>query len=265
MNASGPLFLGDLHAGSHHAPWPLERLPQQPQYLESRYLVACLDHALQSAPKRIGMLILTGDLVDGRNPKGQGCGLFSPKLSDQVEASIELTRKFAERADVTLRVSGTDYHDDIHNPLLALDLELRVAKVRQVFNLRMPNGHILNVAHHPKGGGVMYEGTKLDQEQRLMRLAADVGKVPKARWIVRAHLHTFRVFRTPTSEVVLLPCWKRPDAHAMKGNLFGWQPDIGFVLMDRDDAASSGYTFRETLYDNPPQEVLDAESFENVA
>lgn len=263
--SSGPVFIGDLHSGSHHAAWPLNRLPEIPGHLESRYLVECLKHALDAAPRRIGTLVLTGDLIDGRNPKGQGTGLFSPKLSEQVEGSIELLEPWATRADVVIRVGGTDYHDDVQNPLLALDHALGVRKVRQVFNLRMDNGEILNVAHHPSGGGALYMGTKLDKEQRLMRLAADAAKVPFARWIVRGHLHEFNIYRNRRSEIVLLPCWKLADTHAKKGNYFGWQPDIGFVVMDRDAGASSGYVFREFLYDNPKQEVVDAATIEDVA
>lgn len=255
-----PFFLGDLHIGSHHAGYPSARLPETPPRLETKYLNDCLDHALQSMPKRVSHLVLMGDLIEGRNPKGQGTGLYSAKFKDQVEAAIEIIAPFAKRADYVLRVKGTDYHDDIHDPLYAMDQALGVHKARQVFDLRMPNGRVLNAAHHPSGGGAMYMGTKLDKEQRLMRLAADEMKVAKATWIVRAHLHTFSIFKNRSCEVVLLPCFKLPDAHSIKGNLYGWQPDIGTVLMDRDTKSEFGYTFRENLYSNPPQEVFDVEN-----
>lgn len=259
MSWQGAVFVGDTHVGGHHALYPAARLPEFPKYPGIRYLADCWHHALDALPRKIPLLVFTGDLIEGTNRKAQSIGLFSARLSDQVEAAIELLAPLARRAETVLRVSGTDYHDDAHNPLLALDIALKVKKARQVFNLDMGTG-ILNVAHHPKGGGVMYEGTKLDQEQRLMRLAAEAGKVPKARWIVRGHLHNFRHFRTPTSEVVLLPCWKLPDAYAMKGNLFGWQPDLGLVVMDRDRKAASGYLFRENLYDLPKVDIDSEET-----
>lgn len=261
----GPLFIGDLHVGSHHAIYPPERLPEFPKYLEPRYLSECMAHLLDSLPKKLGTVILNGDLIDGRNPKGQGTGVFSPKLSDQVEAAIEILQPLCRRASDVIRTSGTDYHDDVHNPLLALDIALKVRKVRQVFNLRLDNGRIVNVAHHPSGGGALYMGTKLDKEQRLMRLAAEANKLPFADWIFRSHLHEFNIFRNRRSEVVLLPCWKFPDAHSQKGNLFGWQPDIGAAMLARDPDSGRGYTVREFLYDAPAGEVTDLEGLEEIA
>lgn len=261
----GPLFIGDLHVGSHHAIYPLSRLPEFPQFLEPRYLAECMDHLLDLLPKKLGTVILNGDLIDGRNPKGQGTGVFSPRLSDQVEAAIEILQPLTKRATDVLRTTGTDYHDDVQGPLLALDIALKVRKSRQVFNLRLDNGRVVNVAHHPSGGGALYMGTKLDKEQRLMRLAAEAKKLPFADWIFRSHLHEFNIYRNKRSEVVLLPCWKFPDAHSQKGNLFGWQPDIGAAMLARDPNSERGYTVREFLYDAPEAEVFDLDDLEEVA
>ncbi len=257
------LFVGDLHTGGHHSVLPRKRLPEFPEFPGIRYLNDCWDNAVFNLPEMVDITFFMGDLVEGTNRKAEGTGLFSTKLSDQVESAIELLAPIAARSKTVFRVKGTDYHDSVHNPLLALDIELGVRKARQVFDVDLGSG-ILNVAHHPSGGGALYLGTKLDKEQRLAGLAALAKKVPHARWIFRAHLHNFAHFITPMREVILTPCWKLPDAYSVKGNYFGWQPDIGMVLMEEDERSLSGFRVVPILYDLPQPRVITQEELDGT-
>jgi UDP-2,3-diacylglucosamine pyrophosphatase LpxH len=259
MSTETVLFVGDLHVGGHCGIYSPERLPQVPRFVGPRYLFDCWLHLQRALPPKIDLLVLTGDLIEGTNRKGEAVGLFTSKLSEQVEAAIELLRPLAARSAQIVRVYGTPYHDSHHDPLSALDHALGVSLTRQVIDLDLgePGApRVLNIAHHPSGGAVLYQGTKLDREQRLAALAASARKVPGVRWIVRGHLHNFAHQRNAEREVVLLPCWKLIDAHGSKGNYFGWQPDLGAVLMEREPREPSGYRFVPFLYDPPMSRVF---------
>ena len=101
------VFLGDTHSGCHYGLWPLDRLPEKPRHVGVRYLMECFDHALGALPKKIDLLVLTGDLIDGLQRKSASTGLFSAKLSDQVEGAIEVLTPLAKRASTIYRVDGT--------------------------------------------------------------------------------------------------------------------------------------------------------------
>lgn len=249
-------FIGDLHSGSLTAPWPLEWLPGDSPYSGSRYLVECLDHLAASWPT-LDLLIFTGDLIEGKARKQDGVGLFTAQLGKQVEGAIELLTPLVNKAKRVLRVTGTDYHDDAHNPLLALDKALGVERTAQVFNIKLAGGALLNVAHHPAGGQVMYSGTKLDREILWSIIQSSLRKIPAATHIVRGHLHEFSVFRRKGRTMCLLPCFKLADGYAVKMDYERFQPDLGAVLLVRDETDASGWRFRETIYDNPLEEVLD--------
>lgn len=78
------------------------------------------------------------------------------------------------------------------------------------------------------------------------------------RWIVRAHRHFYSLLDDEDLTIVQNPCWQLPTPYATKGNHWKWQPDIGGVLMVRDEEEDSNYRFRRTLYATPEWEVLVA-------
>lgn len=248
------LILGDLHAGSHVAPWPTSWLPGEPSHRISRYLTDCLAH-LGANLEPIDLLILNGDLIDGPQRKSGGMGVFSPRLRDQVSGAMELLAPIVKKASKTIRVEGTPYHDDDHDPLFALDERFGIKHVAQVFDLELPGGGILNVAHHPGGGSTLYKGTKASRELMQACLAAARRKVPGTRWVVRSHLHHWLHHEEGGGTYVAVPCWQMPTAWSKKGNYWQWQPDLGAALMLRDEDHPGGWRFRQIEYDVPMPEV----------
>lgn len=57
-------FLGDIHAGSWWGLWPRSRLPGD-GFLGPRYLLDCWDDLQRRWPKKLDLLILAGDLIEG--------------------------------------------------------------------------------------------------------------------------------------------------------------------------------------------------------
>lgn len=243
------VFLGDTHAGSKFAPWPEEWLPSDPaRYPGVRYLNRTLAAAYDALPATIDLLVLTGDLIDGPQRKSASTGIFTTSLGEQVEAATEILRPVTSRARVVMRVDGTPYHEEFHNALAALDEALGVSLRRQIIDIDLA-GEILNVAHHPTGGSVLYKGTGVDRELLWAELAAARGKVNRPRWVVRAHKHSFLRLEDTHSTGISLPCWQHQTPHAAKQAYWRFQPDLGVVWFTRDDDEPGGYRVRHKLFD----------------
>jgi len=248
-------FLGDIHAGSWWGLWPRSRLPGD-GFLGPRYLLDCWDDLQRRWPKKLDLLILAGDLIEGPQRRSGGHGVFSVSDKEQVEGAISLLRPFARRAERIIRITGTPYHDGPGDPLIALDYALEVAHTTQVLDLKLPEG-ILNVAHHPMGGATLYTGTQVDREGLWSTIASGAHRTHDARWIVRAHRHHWLHQASETKDVVLLPAWQLATPYAVKANYWRYQPSLGGVLMRRDPAAWGGYRFDPQLYALPLQEPME--------
>lgn len=254
-------FLGDIHCGSHYGLWPDELLPSR-GYSGVKYLNECWSHLCDSWPQ-LDMLVLMGDLIDGPQAKSKGTGLFDTDLSKQAEGAIEVIQQAVDKLQPSriLRVDGTPYHEGFHGAMRLIDKHFQIAKrdSQQVIDINLGTKKepaILNVAHHPMGGSTLYAGTQLDKEMLWANLSAHRGKVPAVRWIVRAHRHFFGLMRDGWTTMIANPCWQLATPHAVKGNYWKWQPDIGGVLMSRDETEELSYSIRPTLYDLPKREVL---------
>lgn len=246
-------FIGDIHCGSRCGLWPEEDIPKR-CHTGARYLMECYRDMVAQWPD-IDLLFLMGDLIDGKQRKADGVGLFTADLGEQVRGAIDVLQPLADKCQKIYRVEGTPYHEDFHNALGELDKALDVSRSQQIFDVDLGSG-ILNVAHHPAGGGALYMGTKVDKEAVWAKFATGCGKVPNARWIVRAHCHSYMFQDTETSTVLQTPCWQLPTAWAKKQNYYRFQADLGGVLMIADDAEDAGYRFRKTLYPSPQPEII---------
>lgn len=254
-------FLNDLHCGAHHGIYPRELIPPDAPCSASLYLNDCWERMIEDTKTRFQtrkgkhVLVLNGDLVDGKQRKSQGAGIYSAKMQDQVEGAVRLLREVVAYYDVVMRCDGTAYHEDFDGDLMRLDSELGIDRdhVKQVINLELDTGK-LNVAHHPAGGAVLYQGTKMDRQILWSTIQAAIDKIPDVRWIVRAHLHEYAYFERKGKVAVQSPCWKLADAYAKKMDYERFQPDLGWVGMLRTDDHWSGYLVQPFLYPVPAKE-----------
>lgn len=246
-------FIGDIHAGSMCGLWPASLLPSK-GFTGIRYMLDCWRDLIKHWP-RLDLLILMGDLIDGKQRKSEGVGIFSGDLGEQAEAAVDILSPLCAKANVVHRVFGTPYHEGYDSGAMKfLDERLNVSQARQVLDLDF-GGKVLNAAHHPASGGVLYMGTAVDKEALWSAVATHSGHVPDARWIVRAHKHTYFLQETPTRTVAITPCWQLPAAWAVKQNYWRYQPTLGGLLMVKDKDHPDGYRFVRRLYDTPRPRV----------
>ena len=252
------LFLGDTHVGSKYALWPRDRMPAKHTTAALKrveYLNECFTNMVKALP-RLDLLILTGDLIEGKQRRSDATGLFTADIGEQVEAAMEVLHPVCKKATRIMRVYGTPYHEEYFNALRALDEKMGVQRLDVVLDLDL-DGQILNVAHHPSGGSALYTGTAVDKESIWSAVASADGKVVAPRWIVRAHKHTYIKQDTENRTVVLCPCFQLPTPYAIKQQYWRFQPTFGCVLMQQDKLERGGYRFLPRLFPVPKREVIN--------
>lgn len=262
------VFIGDTHCGGHHGLYPLDRLPPHLPWTGTRYLMQCWAHMaseLADYPRDRQMLVVMGDVIEGKNRKSAGAGLHTGNLGEQSEAAIEAWAPIADLFGRVMRVDGTPYHEDYEKHMGWFDDRLDIERSGQVLNLRIDpkntaGSGVLNIAHHPAGGSALYLGTKMDRQTLWAAIQASWGQIPEAQWIVRAHLHEFATFRRKGKTMVQNPCWKLSDFYATKLDYERFQPDLGWTELRRDPTDPSGWRVLEHLYDSP----LDVPSLEVI-
>ena len=245
-------FIGDTHCGSHCGLWPVKDL--HGTHPQIKYLMSCYTNMVKAWPK-LDLLVLMGDLIDGRQPKGAGVGLLTTDLGEQAAMAAKVLEPAAAKASKIIRVWGTPYHETFDSILKIVDVSLGVCHVAQVIDVGLGK-HNLNVAHHPASGTALYQGTVVDRESLWSQIAAHEGHTPDARWIVRAHKHSYFYQETRRRTIVMMPCWQLPTAHAKKVNYWRFQASIGGLLMQQDNLHDSGYRFTPTLFDGPTVPVI---------
>ncbi len=249
------VFINDLHVGSYWGLWPKEDIPKRDKFSGCRYVTECFEHAVaEKMPAKIENLFLVGDLIDGKQGKSEGTGLFTTNLGEQVDAAIELLRPVAQRARRIFRLDCTPYHGGFHGALSTLDTEFRIhdKDIGQVLDVDV-SGQTLNIAHHPAGGGGggMYRETALGRQIVTSRVAAAEGLIHLPTWIVSAHLHFYAMVDDGTTVALQLPPWQLASPHALKLQRFRFRSKIGFITMAEDPLHWSGYRFTPTLYAPP--------------
>lgn len=248
-------FVGDTHCGSHVGLWPVSELPADTsRHIGCRYLMQCWEHFVKTCPP-LDLLVLMGDMIDGKQHKSSGTGLFTTDLGEQAEGCVNILKPLVAKSKQVIRVWGTAYHESFDNVLGIIDKAFNVAKVAQVINLKLGD-HVLNIAHHPASGAAIYQGTVADRETLWSKLAAYDKKLPDCRWMVRAHKHNYYLWDVAGRTMVGMPCWQLATAHAIKVNLWRFQPTLGAMLMVADEQEDGGYRFKPRLYDSPPGEVF---------
>lgn len=250
--------LGDIHCASKYG------LHFENINVGVKYLRECYANLLKRWPKKIDLLILMGDLIDGPQRKSEGTGVTSTSLGDQTDIAIEVLRPLMRRCARAIRVDGTPYHEGFHRALAALDKEFGIQNAQQVFDLEI-NGKRFNIAHHPAGGGAIYMGTTVDREGLWSMIAAHEGHVPDSQWIVRAHRHCSFYQQTHMRTMLQTPCFELATPHAVKTNYFRFQPSLGGVLLQADDRFQNGFAYLPTIYQNPRKEILAYEQIKTCA
>jgi len=236
--------VADLHCGSRWGLFP-PRWSNVRQNVGQRYLwrwwlwhVEKWKEILGGKP--LDLLVVNGDLIEGKQPRSRSTGLVTADLQEQAEIGALCLKPLVDalRPRKRVRTTGTDYHEGPDNPLPSVDEKFGFRVVDEL-NVNLERG-VLQAQHNPGSCGAIYKGTIIDREILWSVIAAALQKAPDATFIVRSHLHYFHMMQTHSKTFILTPCWQLQTRYARK-NRYRWTPDVGAVLLVRDDTAYGGY------------------------
>ena len=206
MSIKRVVLMGDLHAGHltglTAAPWQqnlkdgISDETKRNKY--SRIASALWTHYDQylKALAPIHVLVVNGDMIDGRGSRSGGTELITTDRNEQVEMAVQAinqVRLYAARGFKVIGTYGTAYHASGDGE----DWENSVAKEAGFHKLgahEWPeiNGCIFDIKHHIGNTSIPHgKGTALLKTMLWNDIWAMNEMQPKARVVVRSHVHRF--------------------------------------------------------------------------
>jgi len=197
--------IGDLHAG--HAvgltpPWRVRGYSKELRRLHKE-MWSFYVQALQ-AEGPIDVLLVNGDLIDGKGGRSGGVEILVPDLTEQCDIAAECIRE--ARAKSVVVTYGTPYHvsgadGTDYEALVAREVGAAIGGHEWV----EVNGRIFDVKHKVSGSQVPHgRFTALAREQVWNLLWAERGH-PKAEVLLRSHVHYHVFCGTPRWLAMTLP------------------------------------------------------------
>lgn len=226
------LILSDLHVGALGGLTPPSRWtsvePGEPEETSAAYRRRMFTGTLQRqmynwfcrviVPIKPDVLILNGDLLDGKQKKSGGVGTWSTKLKEQADAAASLINMVAvERKTKILVVQGTPYHDGEYQEETIADALHAEFLPRGFVDV---NGLVFDVRHKVGGMKTPAGQPTLRQSMLANLLYAAKGLQPQADVIVRSHLHSFYHMGDETWLGIVTPG-------------FQWASEFGQLEVDR--------------------------------
>lgn len=210
-----------------------------------KWLWKCWKSFYKDCPS-MDLLILNGDLIDGKQYRSQSTGILTASLGEQVEIAIECLAPLIERATKVIRIEGTPYHESFDGPLKTFDEHYNI-KTPQSYNetivrdIELDKHALLNVKHQPEGSSALYRGTTMDRELMWAKITEACKNIPKATHIIRSHLHSDAHMRGFGKEMNFTGCWSLQSPYAIHKRYYRWIPDIGGTFMQRDERGFKGW------------------------
>lgn len=267
MNINPLIGVGaDYHCGSRYGIWPKGfEIDGRPIGLNKGqlYLLAKHEDAVSKLP-HMRALIFNGDLVDGKQKRGEGRGLITTDLYEQSRAFYQLTEELRGKADKIYVTAGSYYHN---NPELEEALAETIGAIpdstghccREVLDLEI-EGIVITAYHELVGGAWVYPETALARAKNFaMRHREETGV--DADILVGSHRHRY-MYLDSMRTVILTPCWEVQTGYAKRRHPSAWTPHIGMIVLELDPQAKAAglpcCQVHKLLYPAPKREITKA-------
>jgi len=198
------LLISDTHVGSPFALWPPDFMTSNGTLVGlnkgQEYLLCNWNWALQQVNKltggKLGLLILVGDLVHGKQKRDEGVNLVEPDPQFQARAFLHLLEDANLKPQETHMVQGTKYHVDINaeaEEWIGLTLNAIQDDRGHYCTEWIPylgiHGIGLDIAHH-QSIVMVNRAMPLERERRYANQVSDM-KRGVVHLIIRAHAHRY--------------------------------------------------------------------------
>lgn len=178
------------------------------------------------------IVILNGDLIDGKGEKSGGTELLTPDRSEQCDMATAAIRDCFPHNPEFVASYGTPYHAGSHE-----DWEKEVAEAVNARSIGAEDdlniyGVVVNYRHHAGRSSIPHgKGTPLSKEWLWNMLWNLRGEYPKASVVLRSHNHYF--FQVGDADYIAVACpalqgyGSKFGARRMSGTV-----DVGVAYVD---------------------------------
>ena len=192
------LILSDTHCGSLVGLTPPEwqfkvagrdRWRRQIARAQNIYWKFFISNVRKYAP--YDAVILNGDAIDGKDPKGEGTELIVSDRNEQAKMCVAVLKMVQSRHTKFILTYGTAYHcgtgEDFEDAI-AHQMDAKIGAHEWVD----VEGVVFDCKHHVGTSAIPHgRHTAVAREHLWSQLWSEAGQSPKADVIVRSHIHYF--------------------------------------------------------------------------
>ncbi|MDO8610811.1 MAG: hypothetical protein Q7R95_09780 [bacterium] len=235
------VFLSDTHVGSKYGIMPEEyNIFGENQIVKASIIQRELLKKYESVVddwKKPDILVLNGDIIDGKAKKDYSSSVWTNSFYDQVGAAVELIKMFKAKKIYVIR--GTEYHVSIEGEPAEelLGERLNAVKSKGCYSLMKryitpKDTSVSFQVSHSIGTtrSFMYRATAITREIAMMMLNAS--HEHKADVIIRGHAHYAWCSGSPGHMGFILPGWQLQTPFMCKISASGAIPDIGALRFE---------------------------------
>jgi len=237
------LAIGDLHVGNEGAVMPedfmseSENPAKRRRHFPNKIQRILLDKWYDMVDKyqRCDILLLNGDIVDGKNYKDTGMGCWTTDTSLQVEAAKQLIKLIKPRQ--IIGTSGSPYHSDRNPNGDKLAVEACGGTFKGGFANITINGTRIHAMHKVSVSKSSWQYRTTPVARGMVLAALNESDLGHYDISLRSHAHYFTYAGFSSSLGMILPCWKSYDSFGDL-NIEHANPAIGYVAFQFEDDGS---------------------------
>ena len=195
----------------------------------------------------IDMLVINGDLIDGKAVKNEAVELITSDRVLQTKIGIECVEIWNPKTILMTR--GTAYHVGKGEQYEDIAAELLGAKISDTLEFKF-NGKVFNFRHKVNSSTVPYgKSTPLVKEAVWNTLASEYKDTPKADILVRSHIHNYIEYRDSNRIAIITPALQVNSRYGLQ-QCTGYT-DFGFIVIDvYDNGKVIVHTYISNLKDS---------------
>lgn len=244
------MIVSDLHTGNYFGLTPPGRGfdPASDNFDQQKIIVInnqvwnwwSSEVAKVQAEKKINLLVLNGDIIDGKGVRSEGVELYTTDRIKQAEMAAEALSLI--KADKVLLTFGTDYHTGSgENFEAALSRHMKIDHMADKFEFNVFDT-TFNIRHHIGSSSVPHgRWTPIAKEVLWNDLKAERETEDRADILIRSHVH-YHVYGGDSRQLAMTtPCLQAPGSRYGTRRMSGII-DIGFIIIDIEEGSS--YSWR---------------------
>ena len=244
------LALGDLHIGNEGAIMPEEVNTEEcspgrnrrhfPNEIQ-RILLKKWYEMVDECP-RPDILLLNGDLVDGKNYKESGMGCWTTDAALQAKTLAVLVKMLKPRQIIA--TSGSPYHSDRNPNLDKIAVEACGGTFKGGYASIEINSHRVYAQHKVSVSKSSWQYRSTPLGRALVLAALQESEFGHYDVVLKSHAHYYAYVGFSNSLGMILPCWKAYDAFGDTNIEFA-NPALGYVTFEFN---GNDYSFNHNIF-----------------